>query len=313
MTPVEDAFRLARIDAVRHMAKCEQARLRWSETTVTEIVISRGAEAVHVVQFTQPAERLSGADWVWWWVDRRGAYGMLVQAKRVTIAATEWRFGFNYPGTGRQLKSLMASASSLGLLPAYALYLGTGNYRRWHPCDTGHRPGRCLQCVKRSVSLMPAILADKDLVTNATSTYERSVALEDVWMAPRGSAPLIPTLKRRLAPELFRFLTEQQDGTRAVTRAMIDRVLKARLGSYRLGVPTHASRPPAVGETNPIFGDLPDDLDHSGTDYFAHVLSPLRHAAPRYVEGIESGDFSAEQVAAGMPESVAGVIVVRLP
>ncbi|MGE3328909.1 MAG: hypothetical protein AB7N61_26240, partial [Acidimicrobiia bacterium] len=148
MAAVEEAFRWARIHAVRHMDACELAFLRWGETSITEVVTSRAAKAVTVVPFTQRAEALSGADWVWWWVDARGAYGMLVQAKRVTVNGIKWKFDFSYPdGTGKQRKTLMAVSATLGLLPVYALYLGTGSYRSWEPCPDGHRSGRCLQCV----------------------------------------------------------------------------------------------------------------------------------------------------------------------
>ena len=64
MTATDDAFRWARIYAVRHMAACEQAGLRWGETSITEIVTAQASWAVTVVPFTQRAEALSGADWV---------------------------------------------------------------------------------------------------------------------------------------------------------------------------------------------------------------------------------------------------------
>jgi len=87
-----------------------------------------------VIPFTQPAEAISGADWIWWWVDDAGAYGMLVQAKRVTITEGKWWFGFNY-ASGQpkrsQYKLLRSTANALGLLPVYALYLGGGDYRNW--------------------------------------------------------------------------------------------------------------------------------------------------------------------------------------
>ncbi len=59
--------------------------------------MSRAAAAVSVVPFTQHAEAVSGADWVWWWVDSTSAYGMLVQAKRLTMNQGRWRFDFGYP------------------------------------------------------------------------------------------------------------------------------------------------------------------------------------------------------------------------
>jgi len=49
MTSVLRAFKSARKDALRHMAASERANYRWGETTITEIVNSRAARAVHVV------------------------------------------------------------------------------------------------------------------------------------------------------------------------------------------------------------------------------------------------------------------------
>lgn len=315
VTTVHEAFRWARIDAVRHMTACEDANLRWGETAITEVVTSRAAKAVSVVPFTQSAEALSGADWVWWWVDSRGAYGMLVQAKRVSVAWRKWRFDFSYPrGSGRQRATLMSVASSLGLLPVYALYLGTGDYRGWEPCTDSHRSGRCLQCVKRSVSLMPALLADELLVDNSLTTYERSVALEDLWTPPPKVAPLIPELRRHLAPDLKDFLTTEQNGTRAVTRSMIDRVLRVRIGTFRhsalSGSPTTANG--SHGRLGSVFSELPVDSGHFGVNYFQHVLDPFRHALPDYVLEALSGDIDEDHLASNMPDNIAGVVVVRL-
>jgi hypothetical protein len=317
MTATDDAFRWARIYAVRHMAACEQAGLRWGETSITEIVTAQASWAVTVVPFTQRAEALSGADWVWWWTDGAGAYGMLVQAKRVTVAQSKWNFGFGYKMRGAtctQREVLLSAAAPLGLLPVYALYLGTGNYRGWERCSEGHRSGRCLQCVKRAVSLMPALLAEELVVDGAVSTYERSVALEELWTPPKSGALLLPVLEKRLAPELADFLRNEQTGTRAVTRKMMDRVLQARAGAF--GAPSVAVNPSRIGDHDrlgPVFGDLPDDDGHWGLNYFEHTLDPLRRVPPGYVLEIASGDFDEDRLAAGMPDNVAGIVVVEVP
>ncbi|WP_433521657.1 DUF6615 family protein [Nocardia pseudovaccinii] len=317
MTAVAKAFRWARIQAVRHMAECERARLRWSETTITEIVTAHTSRAVTVVPFTQRAEALSGADWVWWWVDSAGAYGMLVQAKRVTVTSSAWNFDFGYTATGAarsQREVLRSAAAMLGLLPVYALYLGTGDYRRWEHCADIHRRWRCIQCIKRTVSLMPALLADERNVCDAASTYERSVALEDLWTGCPASAPLRPALRNQLAPELSDFLQNRQDGTRAVTRSMIDSVLKSRFGQFAAvstsvaGV--HNGEHDRLGS---VFGDVPDDTGHWGLRYFEHTLNPLLHTPPHYVLEIMTGDFDEDRLALDMPENIAGIVVVRVP
>lgn len=315
MPTVGDAFRWARIHAVQHMAACENAELRWAEPSITEIVISRAAKAVTVVPFTQRAEALSGADWVWWWVDSKGAYGMLVQAKRVTVIRGSWYYDFGYPnGTGRQRSKLLSAASALDLLPVYALYLGTGAYRNWEPCADGHLSGRCLQCVKRSVSLMPALLVD-DLYADAASTYELSVALEDLWTPTTTGALLIPAQERQFAADLSGFLKKRQDGTRAVVRSMIDPVLRSHFGAFNLALATASTsvRDGDHDRLGHIFKDLPYDTGHWGVNYFAHTLNPLLHAPPDYVLEVMSGERNEEYLASDMPENIAGIVVVELP
>lgn len=318
MTTVEDAFESARIHALRHMSVCEYAGLRWSETSITEMVMAHASRAITVVPFTQRAEALSGADWVWWWVDGADAYGMLVQAKRVSVTEGRWRFDFGYEvasASRPQREVLRSAAAALELLPVYALYLGTGDYRRWERCPDGHQDGpACLQCAKRTISLMPALLAEEWIVSDAASTYERSVALEDLWTPPRAGALLIPTLATQIVPELLHFLEERQDGTRAVARSMIDRVLRARFGQFSAVAPSVASTHRGDhDELGPVFGDVPHDTGHWGLSYFEHTLHPLRHAPPDYVLEIAAGEFDEYHLAASMPDNVAGVAVVRVP
>lgn len=299
------------------MAACEQAGLRWGETPITEMVIAHAAEAVSVVPFTQPAEALSGADWVWWWVDHRGAYGMLVQAKRVTIQAGRWHFDFSYPNrTSTQRKTLMSTASALGLVPAYALYLGTADYRDWAPCPDGHRRGRCLQCVKRSVSLTPALLADELLMDHADEIYDRSVAIEDL-LAPSMTAALLGLSRgSSLAPELAEFLTTRQDGTRAVARSMIDRVLAVRTTQLQHGATSSVAAKPETDDNHdrlgPVFTRFPDDRGHWGLSYFEHILSPYVQSPPGYALAAASGEAEPERLMREFPENVAGVVVTLL-
>lgn len=287
---------------------------RWGETAVTEMVIAQAAEAVYVVPFTQRAEVLSGADWVWWWVDHRGAYGMLVQAKRMSIDAGRWHFDFSYPkGTGTQRSTLMSAAATLELLPAYALYLGTADYRRGASCPDGHKRGTCLQCVKRSVSLTPALLAEAFMMSDADGVYGRSVALEDLWAPSTTTAMLGLPGRSSLAPELEEFLKVRQDGTRAVARSMIDRILKVRTGELQHGATTSARpRDDEHDRLGSVFTRFPDDPGHWGLNYFEHALSPYLHAPPDYVLAVMSGDASPEQLRELMPDNVSGLVVAML-
>ena len=63
-------------------------------------------------------------------MDGVDAFGMLVQAKRVTVTGNRWSFDFGYKpaSAARAQRDLLRSAASaLDLLPVYALYLGTGD------------------------------------------------------------------------------------------------------------------------------------------------------------------------------------------
>lgn len=316
VTTVPDAFRAARKTALHHMRACEDASLRWGETSITEMVTADAARAVTVVPFTQPAEAVSGADWVWWWVDSQGAYGMLVQAKRVTIANGAWGFDFDYRAAKserNQREVLRSTAASLGLLPVFALYLGTGTYRDWERCSKAHTGIACHQCKRRAVSIMPEILASSSMVTDSASTYRWSVALEDLWIRSRDGGLLIPAVKKQLTSELADFLQTPQQGVRAVTRSMIDLVLNARYGQFNLA--TEGTQTLADGGHDAlgrIFTEFPDDTMHGGIPYFERLLEPLRHAPPDYVMEAVHGEPADSRVAAAMPENVAGIVVVDL-
>lgn len=315
-TSVLSAFKSARKDALRHMAASERAKFRWGETTITEIVTSRAARAVHVVPFTQPAEGLSGADWVWWWVDASSAYGMLVQAKRVTIEAGSWGFDFDYqsPKAKRaQREVLRSTAAVLGVLPVYALYLGTGDYRSWERCSGRHTGHGCGRCRRRAVSLMPELLASTVMINDSTSTYEKSVALEEMWTSSEDRPLLIPKVAESLKPELAEYLLTEQHGARAVSRSMMDVVLRVRAGQFALATDGSVSVSDGSHDVlGPVFTELPDDTMHGGVNYFEHVLNPLRNVPPDYVLEIMHGGVGTYASRSNMPREVAGVVVVDL-
>ncbi|WP_448711924.1 hypothetical protein [Microbacterium profundi] len=292
------------------MAAAEAAKLAWGETAITEMVIAHSSPAVTVVPFTQKAEPLSGADWVWWWIDGSAAYGMLVQAKRLTVTRKRWGFNFDYRTKGSirlQREILFEAAATLGVLPVHALYLGTGDYRGWVPCPGKHRKSRCPECMRRTISLMPALLAVDSMVDDAASTYEWSVALEDLWKPPSTGALLVPALERAMSPDLVDFLKERPDGTRAVVRSMVDRVLRARAGQFS-GVATRTQRSAVTShdDLGHVFQDLPADTMHGGVRYLNHVLEPLTYSPPDYVLEVMAGDPDVESLQAQMPKAVGG-------
>jgi hypothetical protein len=296
------------------MAACEDVGLSWGEITITEIVLSRTAKAITVAPFTQRAESTSGADWIWWWLDDSAAYGMLVQAKRLKVRAGKWHFGFEYPrGTGAQRLSLMSTAAALDLVPVYAIYLGTGDYRGWESCPDGHTSGRCVSCIKRTLSLMPAILARDTYIRSAAVTYGCSVALEDAGTSGDTRGSVIPTLLPHLAPELYDFLMTKQSGVLGVSRAMIDRVLNARAGQFgAVAAPVETVSNGGHDVLGRVFRDVPADTGHWGFPYFSQILDPLKYVPPEYVLALESGAAGADDVAPVLPEGTGGIVVVRM-
>ncbi|WP_341934032.1 hypothetical protein MRBLWO14_003150 [Microbacterium sp. LWO14-1.2] len=162
---------------------------------------------------------------------------------------------------------------------------------------------------------MPALLASDQLVDDAPSTYEWSVALEDLWTPPPGGALLIPAVERAMSPELKSFLkSDSSTGVRAVARSMVDRVLKAGAGQFSAAMTETA--PPSAGahdHLGSIFENLPADAMHGGIRYFDHVLTPLKHSPPPYVLDIIAGDVDDDALQAQMPETVGGITVVQTP
>ena len=161
---------------------------------------------------------------------------------------------------------------------------------------------------------MPELLAEELVVNDAASTYERSVALEELWTPPPAGALLSPVLEQQLVPELLDFLQQRQDGTRAVARSMIDRVLRARAGAFS-PAPTSAAtlRIGNHDRLGPVFGEVPDDTGHWDLPYFQHTLGPLQQTPPGYVLEVTTGDFDENRLAAELPDHVAGIVVVRVP
>lgn len=349
MGSIESALRSARIAAVEHMSKMETIDQKWGETTITDILIAEVASAVVVHKFNQHDEAHTGSDWIWWWVDDFYSYGMLVQAKRVTIGERGgWKFDFGYPSGKEKVSQrdmLIKSANTLGLLPVYSLYLGTGHYRRWESCGVSHTGKNCQSCNQRSISLMPACVALEGKIVDAATTYCGSKPLETVT----SSMPLSPTslLEGRVPPELATLLQKMQSGVLTVVQNMasviaernmiVDRILdtlkeleREEIGETKL-IQRHDYRlnkiaPEYADHFSRIFGGHPSTVsaNHRNNDLNQH-LSPLSRKPPEYVRNLQKilhvphfedklrdlVDYDFNVMA--MPENIAGTVVIELP
>lgn len=160
---------------------------------------------------------------------------------------------------------------------------------------------------------MPELLASTAMVTDSTSTYEKSVALEEMWASSGDRPLLIPKVAESMKPDLAEYFLTEQRGARAVSRSMIDVVLKARAGQFALATDGTVSVSDGSHDVlGPVFTELPDDTMHGGVHYFEHVLNPLRNVPPDYVLEIMHGNVSTFASQTNTLREVAGVVVVDL-
>lgn len=279
--------------------------MSWMEEPVTEILLSRTAPQVRFATFTRMQESKVGADWIWWWVAPSGeSFGMLVQAKRLNVQGDTWSFKFDH-NNGAQRRALFEAAAALEIAPIYSLYLGTQRYRGDASCGLeSHTTQDCGNCSVLAVSLMPAVLAERALVADAYSTYERSVALEKAFDNAQTQSAWLGAINADLTDDVRAFLNEPQVEVRAIARSLVDRVLAVRQGQFSKNVEQmvlseHLGR---------VLPDLPGDRGHFPEPYLPLMLRGLVHAPPDYVIAMMAGDALGEPPA----ESVAGVVLTQL-
>lgn len=303
MSDVRAALARGRAACLEHMAACEDNGLQWTEEPVTEILLSRTAPQVRFATFTRNQEAEVGADWLWWWVASTGeSFGMLVQAKRLYVDGSRWSFKFDHKA-GAQRRALFDAARALDVAPVYTLYLGTQRYRAPAPCGAeSHALKECDSCVALAVSVMPAIIAEKELIADAGSTYWRCVALETAFNNAETQSAWMGPINADLTDEVRAFLTTPQVGVRAVARSLVDRVLAVRAMQFSKNV-EELVRIETLGT---VFPDLPGDYGHFGSPYLPTILRGLVHAPPDYVAAMIAGEALGEAPAA----NVAGVALV---
>ena len=105
--------------------------MRWSEESNTEHLLltlsTQCPDQVTVRAFTKRREAEVGADWEWWFVGPRGAYGMRIQAKRIKLPSEVFSH-LRYRPKGHvhdQMTSLIRAATVDNLTPAYCFYVAS--------------------------------------------------------------------------------------------------------------------------------------------------------------------------------------------
>jgi hypothetical protein len=294
-------FRAARHGATFQMEKFEATGQAWHEESITDLLLAVASDALAFVQFDKIEERATGADWLWWWVDRYGAaFGMLVQAKRLKKLPSA--IGFRYlKSTQRQ--RLMETADEFKVAPAYVLYLGTSAFRDGWFCmaDRGHA-NPCERCLQAAVSIVPALLTTaggRSARDEMTMALSHAIPLE--WLADPGIENRVWDLNIGIADgELQDFLLSPQEGARRVAKMMFERLSRVRTSQLSL-----AADQLQQTSDDTVFGEVPDDTGHFGVPYYEHVFRGLRPQAPRYVYDVLAG----RPVPAEIQERVAGVVV----
>ena len=286
----------------------------WDEETATQLLCMAAYPRIEAVEFNRHEERVTGADWLWWWVDSSGeCFGMLAQAKKLHHRTQErWFIDFRYPEpTCRQMTSLFRAADDLEVAAAYVLYTGDTAYRAGLACGTDHATsGPCPQCERASVSVLAA-LAAQGVVRWAAFSYPGSSAVDAFRLSspienladPAHSPALLHDLNLQyVTPEVQRFLVEPQSGARQVAKMILSQLSELRSGQFSA---VTIDRTPVTDSA--LFDDLPNDEGHFGTPYFPHTLRGLRSRLPDYVPEVVEGARPQ-----WLLDLVAGVVIFHL-
>ena len=291
-----------------------EAGLQWNEETLTDLLLAGSTPAIQVIPFPKRQEGGAGgtgADWLWWWIGDGGeCFGMLVQAKRLKKRSTgAWWIDFFYRD-GAQQNALLTTSQKWGVAPVYAVYTGPVDYRSPIECGLSPHPknlNACSGCHRKSVSILPAILAAPGGIANdPAGLYEKTRALEEL-LDPVGLDPdpwIIPLVDLSLTAEVAAFVCEPQGGPRAVARLLLDPVLEVRYGQFSLATANDLER----RSDDLLYADLLDDQGHFVEPYFENILRGLRRSPPGYVLDAMNGTMSPSQNLTG----VAGLVVVHM-
>lgn len=280
-----------------------------SETTISEILLGVTAELVRYVKFNQNEEGAGiGADWIWWWIDELTgeAFGAIVQAKRLKKSKHGWIIDFRYKA-GMQRQDLLATADLFSVVPLYALYLGTNDYRAGAFCRAVTHAHECLLCRMSTLAAVPALLTtaggggERDEVAMAMTHH---MSLEELVSPDLNPASLWNIDLSEATDDFKTFMTAPQAGSRAIAKNILRRIVDVRSGAF-------SGRESALMtlESTAVFPGIPADRGHFGLPYMHHVLRGLLTEAPDYVQAFtETGKFPSE-----FEGLLAGMAVFSIP
>jgi len=283
-----DALGAARRAVDNYVATRRRQGASWDEEVATQLLCMAAYPRIEAIEFTRHQERLTGADWLWWWVDSSDeCFGMLAQAKKPhRRGPSRWFVDFLYPdSSGRQMDSLFRTADELEVAPAYVLYAGDVEYRAGLACGKHHSDEGCARCERSSVSILAA-LAAREVVRwsalsypgqSAVDAFHRSLPIEDLGDPDRSRDVVVDVNLPSLSPALRSFLGSQQSGARQVAKMIFNQLSLLRSGQF-----TAVAAPCCRRRT----GDLPRaprGRRHFGIPYLPHILRALRIRVPDYL------------------------------
>lgn len=305
---VQAALRAGRVQVAHALEVGHLTGHEPDEETLTWILCTATASAstrVTVRRFTRHEEsRHTGADWLWWWVGSIGAFGSLVQAKRLARHATGVTFDYAYrpqpstanPDPPRQIDRLLSAAAVLEVPAAYALYQA-----RTLPCpNRWHCSEQEPVWPTSAATFVPAAVVHGWLTAPETSDYSLLRPID--CMACPGTcgddAAMLQFYAVRFADNAVAELLalSPTDLAVAAARAMFVSTVRMRLGQFR------ATQPQGV------------DVTHAGFPLGQDLLRGFRESPPWYViDALDGRAPNLDDVAGGNRlDDLQGVIVVSV-
>ncbi|GAA2064214.1 hypothetical protein GCM10009801_08670 [Streptomyces albiaxialis] len=273
------------------------------EVTATQVLLAGASPRVLFEEFTSAEEAKTGADWMWWWVDRDGTcFGLLTQAKILKVSGRRWTVDFGYTTRGHsrsQITKLIAAAEPYSVPAAYVLYCGDREYRRTLECSRSHDGVLCRDRERVGVSVACALLAYR--AQSGVEVFHDAVPVEDIASPVEGlDEPVRPV--KELNEELAMFLRQPQRGARRVAKELLRPLERVRRGVF-----SSAKTLEHVASTaDALLRDVPAHHGYFSVPYLDHVLRGLRTRVPDYVRDIMAGRTPP----AGVTDRLGGIVVI---
>ena len=281
----------ARVKVDQHWCQRSLSGDEASEEELTITYLMASSPEVRYAQFNRRQEGTTGADWLWWFVDKSGeCFGMLVQAKKLHHVRDNWNINFGYQsGDEPQMNKFLALSNHLEVPAVYVLYCGDATYRGGMPCGRLHLERDCDRCDRASVSALPAICARSLSVLNsdAKTAFAMAEPVEDLVVPGMLDVVAIDPNFQNMSAELKEFLMTPQVGSREVAKKVFKIASVIRKGQFSA---VSSTLSPSLGDT--VFSAFPLDTGHFGVPYVEHILRGLKPSLPIEIELAMSGGYA---------------------